>query len=188
MKSLWFGILVAVALSMPAAALSMPPSPKLSTLGDAMAVAQASATGGFHVRTYNPNQQGAPYSPEITIHPPFAEGAGFCSEQYNAIVLRDAVDAGYAGLFGMTPHEFLNAASISFDLDGQPLPVLRTANKWNGVSGYWFFTVYWILPPGALTPGAHTLVVHFDEPGFSAVFSPETFTMGGFGSGFCPGD
>ena len=152
-------------------------------------MAQASATGGFHVKNHNPNQQGAPYSPGIEIHPgETPDGTGRCLEQYNVILERDIVDAGYASLFGMTPHEFLNAASISFDLDGQPLPVQRTANKWNAISGFWFFTVYWILPPHSLAPGVHTVVVHFDEPGFSAVFPPTTFVMGGFGSGFCPGD
>jgi len=187
-KPFWLVILVASALSVPAAAVGGPPSARLSTLGDAMAVAQASATGGFHVKNHNLNQQGAPYSPGIEIHPgETPDGTGRCLEQYNIILGRDIVDAAYASLFDLSPHQFLDAASISFDLDGQPLPVQRTANKWNSTSAFWFFTVYWILAPGSSSPGVHTVTTHFDEPGFSIVDS-QTFTMGGFGSGFCPGD
>ena len=131
MKTFWLGILVAFGALGAGRGAERPPSRSCRPWGTPWRWLRRPPRAGFTSRTTTPISRARrtpPRSRSIRVRPrrdrPLPRAV-------QLILLRDIVDAGYASLFGMTPHEFLNAASISFDLDGQPLPVQRTANKWN---------------------------------------------------------
>ena len=183
-------VLVAVALlaGSPAGANS----PRV-TRGDAQAIFQAFPNGGWAVLLHSPTTQGAPADVNIRgqIRPlPIADGRHFCAEDWHVILLA-LVFGGDASFTRQDAVAIANTLTVSFTLDGAPLPTTRTAIKpflaaeEFGLETAYAFQQGRIMAPTDLSVGSHQLVVTILEPGFPPDTGGITFFIDTAGTGAC---
>jgi hypothetical protein len=121
-------VAVLVAVSLLAGSPAGANSPRV-THGDAEAIFQAFPNGGWAVRLHSPTTQGAPADVDIRgqIRPlPIADGRHFCAEDWHVILLA-LVFGGDTSFTRQDAEAIANTVTVSFTLDGAPLPTTRTA-------------------------------------------------------------
>jgi hypothetical protein len=184
------GVLVAVLLlaGSPAGANS----PRI-TRGDVQAIFQATLNGGWAVLLHSPTGQGAPFAAQErgAIRPlAVADGRHFCAEDWHVILL-GLIFGGDASFTRQDAVAIANAVTVSFTLDGAPLPTTRTAIKpflgaeEFGLEKGYGFQQGRIMAPTDLSVGSHQLVVTVSEPGFPTDVGEITFFIDAPGTGTC---
>ena len=185
-------VAVLVAVSLLAGSPAGANSPRV-TRGDAEAIFQAFPNGGWAVRLHSPTTQGAPADVNIRgqIRPlPVADGRHFCAEDWHVILLA-LVFGGDASFTRQDAEAIANTVTVSFTLDGAPLPTTRTAIKpFLGAEQFELEKAYAfqqgrIMAPTDLSVGSHHLVVTITEPGFPTDVGEITFFIDAPGTGTC---
>jgi hypothetical protein len=167
-------------------------SPRI-TRGDVQAIFQATLNGRVAVELHSPTFQGAPFAAQErgAIRPlAVADGRHFCTEDWH-VVLLGLVIGGDASFKRQNAVAIANAVTVSFTLDGAPLPTTRTAIKpfldaeQFGLEKAYGFQQGLIMAPTDLSVGSHQLVVTVTEPGFPTDVGEITFFIDAPGTGTC---
>ena len=126
--------------------------------GDATSLFRAFGGGGWVILHHNPTQLGAPSDAQLrgSIRP-FAgtpwDGRHFCELDWHVVLLTDSEDTKAQA----------EASAVDFTLDGAPLASSRTAAERYLAGGAqpaaWYVSDGAILPPSALSVGAHMVSV-----------------------------
>jgi hypothetical protein len=168
-----------------------PMSGPRATKGDAEAVLEAFGGGGWAILRHNKVVEGAPAQgtadSRVAIRP-FANwnGRHFCELDWHVILVAD-VEPVDAASTPKDAHAAIENLTVTFTLDGAPLPVSRTAVK-RFLNPQRFdldeaFYAQWgrIMSPGELSVGAHTLSVVFEGQALPEI----TFFVDAAGTGAC---
>jgi hypothetical protein len=163
--------------------------------GDAESVLQAFGTGGFAILKHHEIVDGVPEGApsqgladsRVAIRPFSAwDGRHFCELDWHTILVADIepIDETFTRQDAQAAIEQL---TVNFTLDGQPLPVSRTATKhFNaperfGVEEAVFAAWGRIMSPSDLGVGPHTLSLEFGGESDPAI----TFFIDQAGTGVC---
>lgn len=185
-------VAVLVVMSLLAGSPAGANSPRI-TRGDVQAIFQATPTGRWAVQLHSPTGQGAPFDAQLrgAIRPlAVADGRHFCAEDWHVILLA-LVFGGDASFTRQDAEAIASAVTVSFTLDGAPLPTTRTALKpFLGAEQFELEEAYAfqegrIMAPTDLSVGSHQLVVTVTEPGFPTDVGEITFIVDAPGTGTC---
>jgi hypothetical protein len=145
------------------------------TRGEANAVFQSNFTGGFAIRTHNPEAHGAPGGPAIPTPDsariyPGEPDLEYCAPGWHVITL---------GVFDDELRQALSTVDIQFALDGVSLQTERTAIKKLqhpfpdfSENPLWAVSFGAFLAPGSLSLGSHEITTSIHNP----VLGDEEFT------------
>ncbi|HWI00138.1 MAG TPA: hypothetical protein VNT27_07390 [Propionibacteriaceae bacterium] len=145
------------------------------TRGEANATFQSNFTGGFAIRTHNPEAHGAPGGPAIPTPDsariyPGEPDLEYCAQGWHVITL---------GIFDEKVRQALSTVDVQFALDGVSLQTERTAIKKLqhpfpdfSENPLWAVTFGAFLPPGSLSLGNHEIQTTIENP----VLGDEKFT------------
>jgi len=144
------------------------------TRGQAEAVLQAFGNGGRAVLQHSRVAEGAP-ADDLGSHGsirPFAgspwDGMHVRSDDWHTIVIAD-IEGGDRTFQHADAAAVIDALTITFTLDGQPLPTTRTAVKRFADPGPFGLEIAYyaqegrVMAPGELTIGTHTLSVDITD-------------------------
>lgn len=168
-------------------------APGRVTRGQAEAVLQASGNGGRAVNLHSPTQNGAPAQglpgSRVLIRPfsgtPF-NGAHYCALDWHTIDI-EIFDVGPRKAFASE----IAGVTVTFTLDGAPLPVTQTAIKrflnpeQYGLTDAYYSTWGRVMAPSDLAPGTHSLVFAASDSNGIFLTDGITFTVDPAGSGAC---
>jgi hypothetical protein len=169
------------------------PNPPRVTQGDAQALFEAFENGGWAILLHSPTAQGAPADVNIRgeIRPlAFNDGRHYCVEDWHVILLGIIV-GGDASFTRQDAEALLNPVTVSFTLDGVPLPTTRTAIKpflaaeQFELEKAYAFQEGRIMAPTDLSVGSHQLVATVSEPGLPTDVLEITFFVDASGTGVC---
>ncbi len=167
------------------------------TRGDVEAVLHAFGGGGQAVLLHSKTGEGAPadfLGSQGSIRP-FAgspwDGAHFCAEDWHVILIAD-IEGGDNSFKHNDAARIMDGLSISFTLDGAPLPATRTAVKrflnpeQFGFQVAYYFQQGQIMSPADLGVGSHQLQVTLvDASGQQSFQDGITFFIDEPGTGAC---
>ncbi len=171
--------------------------PRRINRGDAEAVLNAFGTGGRVVLKNGQTTEASPadfLGSHGSIRPfqgsPW-DGAHFCAEDFHVILVA-FIDGGDASYGHQEARAALDPVTISFTLDGAPLPTRRTAiqpfhdPQAFGLARAWYFQEGKVMAPDELSVGQHTLSVRFTDPA-SGLDDTDgiTFVIDAAGTGAC---
>jgi hypothetical protein len=150
--------------------------------------------GGWAILLHSPPAQGAPADANIRgeIRPlPFHDGRHYCVEDWHVILVA-IYDGGDASFTHQDAEARLDPVTVSFTLDGVPLPTTRTvikpflAAELFGLERAYAFQEGRIMAPSDLSVGSHQLVstIVF-SPGEPPEVREITFFVDAPGTGAC---
>lgn len=169
-------------------------SPGRVSEGDAEAVLQAFPSGGWAVNLHSPTQNGAPgegLPGSLVVIRPISgtafNGAHYCALDWHTIGDISFFDAGPRQAFASE----IAGVTVTFTLDGAPLPVSQTAIKrWLNPEAYGLTDAYYttwgrVMAPSDLAPGAHVLSVLASDSNGIFFTDGITFVVDPAGTGVC---
>jgi hypothetical protein len=154
------------------------------TRGEANAAFQSNFTGGFAIRTHNPEANGAPGGPAIPTPDsariyPGESGLEYCQQGWHVITIGVFDDPTLSPGGNKEARQTLSAVDIQFALDNVPLQTERTAIKKLqhpfadfSENPLWAVTFGAFLAPGSLSLGDHEIETGIQNP----VLGDEEFT------------
>jgi hypothetical protein len=184
-------VLVAVSLSAGSPAGANPPR---VTRGDVQALLEAFENGGWAILLHSPTAQGAPADVNLRgeIRPLAShDRRHYCVDDWHVILLGIVV-GGDASFTRQDAEALLNQTTVSFTLDGAPLPTTRTAIKpflaaeQFELEKAYAFQEGRIMAPTDLSVGSHQLVATISDPSGGPPDVLEiTFFIDASGTGVC---
>ena len=175
------GAAVLLTLSIAGAALAAQPAHRAISRGDVTSAFQARTTGGY-LNGLKGHTLAAPVRGLQNGRINFFSDGTYCSTDWHYLGVTFLADTTFAD-----PRATLNASSVGFLIDGQPVThTMRTAIKpfvGTGIHGQLGISVGKLIPPGSLADGAHTLESVLAFPGSPVEILDVNFTLDTFACG-----
>lgn len=191
----WAIVVAALAVTSLVASAPAGAVPDRVTRGEAEAILHAYGTGGQVLRSNGTATAGAPadFNAAATIRPfGDSDGRHYCATDWHVIVLA-LIDGGDASYTRTQAEAVLSPLTVTFTLDGAPLPTTRTAIKrYLEPESFGLDTAYWfqqgqVMSPTSLRVGVHQLIAVVEglpEPEPPLVLQ-STFFIDPAGTGAC---